>query len=84
MKKGKKKNKKNLTLYNKIKSSIPNNRVLYSILGGVGAGVALSSALGKEKRQAMLNKVTGTFQGLRRPAAITDPNRTTEARIAVG
>ena len=77
MKKDKKKNKKNLTLFNKIKSSLPNNRVLYSILGGVGAGVALSSALGQEKRQALVNKVTGTFQGLKRPTTDTD------ARIAV-
>jgi len=63
---------------------MPNNRVLYSIIGGVGAAVALSSALGQEKRQALVNKVTGTFQGLGRLATITDPNRTTEPRIAMG
>jgi len=77
MKKGKKKNKKNPTIFTKIKAAMPNNRVLYSVLGGVGAGLALGTAIDKDKRQALTDKVTSTFQGLRRPTTVTD------SRVAV-
>jgi len=83
MKKGKKKNKKNQSLLKKIKSALPNNRVLYSILGGVGAGLALGTAIDKDKRQALVDKVTDAFQGLSRPTIETDTNMTTDPRIAV-
>ena len=86
MAKGKKKNKKNKSWFKTIKSSIPNNKVLYSILGGVGAGLAIGSVMDKDKRNALVDKVTSTFQGFSRPSAVTDTdtNTTPDTRIAVG
>ena len=83
MAKGKKKNKKKKSFFKTIKSTIPNNQVLYSILGGVGAGLAIGTAMDKDKRQALVDKVTNTFQGLSRPAMVSDNNITPDARIAV-
>jgi len=75
MNKDKKKNKKSKSLYKTIKTSIPKNPVLYSVLGVVGLGVAYGSTMGKTKRQAMLDKVTSTFKGLGKPNAAPEINR---------
>ena len=65
MSKGKNKTKKNKSILKTIKASLPNNKVLYSVLGAVGAGLAISSAIGKTKRQALVDKVTTTFKGFK-------------------
>jgi hypothetical protein len=72
----KKNNKKNHSFFKTIKSSIPSNRVLYSILGGVGAGLAIGTAMDKDKRQALADKATSTFQGLRRSTKVSNTNMT--------
>ncbi|MDB5263489.1 MAG: hypothetical protein JWQ14_2772 [Adhaeribacter sp.] len=66
MSKGKKKNKKNKnkSFYKTIKPFIRDNRVLYSLLGAVGVGVALAAALGTEKGQAMVDKMTDAVKNL--------------------
>ena len=72
MAKGKNKTKKNKSLYKSIKASIPKNKVLYSVLGAVGAGLAISSAIGKTNRQALVDKVTTTFKGLKSSSSDTN------------
>ena len=84
MKKNKKKNQNNKSLFKKLKASMPNNRVLYSILGAVGAGVVIRTAMDKDKRQAVVDKVTSTFQGLKSQTSETNTNMTTDPKIAIG
>ena len=54
----KKKKTKNKSFYKTIKPFIRDNRVLYSILGAVGVGVALASALGTEKGRSIVDRLT--------------------------
>jgi len=63
MAKDKKKNKKHHSLYKAIKPFIKDHRVLYSILGGVGAGVVLATVMGPEKSKALLDKITAAVTG---------------------
>jgi len=74
MAKDKKKIKKNKSLYKTLKTSIPKNPVLYSILGVAGLGLAIGSAIDENKRRAMLDKVTNTFKGVGKPTEITNTN----------
>jgi len=83
MTKDKKKNKKSKSLYKTIKTSIPKNPVLYSVLGVVGVGLALGSTMGKTKRQAMLDKVTSPFKGLGKQNTAPEINRPPDD-IAIG
>ncbi|MDQ4140525.1 MAG: hypothetical protein M3142_08360 [Bacteroidota bacterium] len=64
MGKNKKKSKKNNTFYKAIKPYIKDNRVLYSILGAAGVGVALASAFGTDKGRAMIDNLTNTLKGI--------------------
>ncbi|MDQ3290346.1 MAG: hypothetical protein M3Q05_03545 [Bacteroidota bacterium] len=60
----KKKNKKNNSFYKAIKPYIKDNRVLYSILGAAGVGVALASAFGTDKGRAIIDNFTSTLKGI--------------------
>ena len=60
MAKSKKKNEEHLSIHNAIKPYIKHNRVLYSILGGMGAGFILATIMGTEKSKALLDKITAT------------------------
>jgi hypothetical protein len=67
MAKGKKKKKnknKNKTFYKSIKPFIRDNRVLYSILGAVGVGVAIASALGTDKGRSLVDKLSSAVKDL--------------------
>jgi hypothetical protein len=84
MAKGKKKDKKKVSLIKKIKSAIPDNRLLYAVLGGVGAGLAIGAALDKEKRQAVIDKVSSTIEELSRPTAESSTTGPSDAKNAAG
>jgi len=58
MAKKKKKGKKNSSLYKSIKPFVKDNRVLLSILGAAGVGVALASAFGTENVRSWIDKVS--------------------------
>ena len=62
-KKSKKKNKKHNSLYKSIKPFVKDNRVLLSILGAAGVGVALASAFGQENVRDWLGKLSATVTG---------------------
>ncbi len=65
MGKGKKKKKnKNKSFYKSVKPFISDNRVLYSILGAVGVGVALASAFGTERGRSMVDRLTSAVKDL--------------------
>lgn len=65
MGKGKKKKKnKNKSFYKSIKPFIRDNRVLYSILGAVGVGVAIASAIGTDKGRALVDKLSAAVKDL--------------------
>jgi len=84
MAKGKNKSKKNKSLYKTIKASIPKNKVLYSVLGVVGVGLALGSTIDKSKRQAMADKVTNTFKGLGKSTPATTTNSQPDSDLTLG
>ena len=63
-KKKKNKKNKNKSFYKSVKPFIRDNRVLYSILGAVGVGVALASAFGTEKGRSMVDKLTSAVKDL--------------------
>lgn len=67
MGKGKKKKNqksKNKSFYKSVKPFIRDNRVLYSILGAVGVGVAIASAFGTEKGRSIVDKLTSAVKDL--------------------
>ena len=68
---------KNKTFYKSIKPFIQDNRVLYSILGAVGVGVALASALGTERGRALVDKLTTAVKDLG-PESLAADNTETE------
>ena len=84
MKKGKNKTKKNKSLFKTIKASVPKNKVLYSVLGAVGAGLAISSAIGKTNRQALVDKVTTTFKGFKSSSADTNTTSQPDQNAMIG
>lgn len=63
MAKDKKKRKKHQSFYKAIKPIIQDDRVLYAILGAVGVGLILGSALSTEKREALADKITTAVKG---------------------
>lgn len=71
MGKGKKKNKKKQSLYKAVKPFIKDTRVLYSLLGAVGVGVALASAIGTDKGRALLDRITTAVKELGQDQAAT-------------
>ena len=82
MAKGKKKKKnKNKSFYKNIKPFIRDNRVLYSILGAVGVGVALASALGTEKGRSIVDKLTAAVKDLG-PDQLAESNAEPEVPVS--
>ena len=64
MGKNKKKGKKNSAFYKAIKPYIKDNRVLYSILGAAGVGVAIASAFGTDKGREIVDNFTNTLKNI--------------------
>jgi len=66
MGKNKKKGKKNKnnTFLKAIKPYIKDNRVLYSILGAAGVGVAIASAFGTDKGREIVENFTSTLKNM--------------------
>ncbi|QMU30552.1 hypothetical protein [Adhaeribacter radiodurans] len=60
----KKSKKKNSTFYKAIKPYIKDNRVLYSILGAAGVGVALASVFGTDKGREIVENFTNTLKSI--------------------
>lgn len=58
MAKNKKKSKKKNALYKSIKPFVKDNRVLLSILGAAGVGVALASAFGTDNVKSWIDKIS--------------------------
>ena len=58
MAKKKNKGKKNKSLYKAIKPFVKDNRVLLSILGATGVGVALASAFGTDNVKSWIDKLS--------------------------
>ncbi|MBC3540057.1 hypothetical protein ACFSC6_04295 [Rufibacter sediminis] len=54
---------KNKSLLSGVKSLTKNKKVLYSLLGAAGAGIAIA-ALGKDKRRSLTDSVTNSVKGL--------------------
>src|SRR5688500_11244572 len=63
--KNKKKNQtQNASLYKLIKPYVRDNRVLFAMLGAMGAGVALAAAVGTDKGSTIVDYVTQALKGL--------------------
>ncbi|PIQ22455.1 MAG: hypothetical protein COW65_03105 [Cytophagales bacterium CG18_big_fil_WC_8_21_14_2_50_42_9] len=60
----KKKDNKNGSFYKSIKPFIKDSRVIYSILGAAGVGVALASAFGTDKGRSIVDSITGSLKNL--------------------
>ncbi|MES2731033.1 MAG: hypothetical protein V4714_04765 [Bacteroidota bacterium] len=75
MAKGKKKNKgaKN-SFYKSIKPFISDNRVLFSIIGAAGAGIALASVFGTEKGKQIVDRVAGVVNDLTHRSPVASKN----------
>jgi len=58
-----KKSDKKGSFYKTIKPFIKDSRVLYSILGAAGVGVALASAFGTDKGRSIIDNIAGTLKG---------------------
>jgi len=58
----KKKSDKTGSFYKSIKPFIKDSRVIYSILGAAGVGVALASAFGTDKGRSIVDNIAGTLQ----------------------
>lgn len=70
MAKGKKKKRnqaQNAALYKLIKPYIRDNRVLFAILGAMGAGVALAAAVGTDKGRTIVDNLTQALKDLGQP-----------------
>jgi len=72
MTKGKKKGKKHQSFHKAIKPFIKDSRVLYTIVGALGTGVALGAALGSEKGGTLIERITTALKGLGQPNAVSD------------
>ncbi|MDQ3291459.1 MAG: hypothetical protein M3Q05_09240 [Bacteroidota bacterium] len=57
------KKKKHQSIYKAIKPLVKDNRVLYTMLGALGAGFGLGLALGTEKGEALVDKFTTAVKG---------------------
>ncbi|MGV3587520.1 MAG: hypothetical protein ACO1OF_10980 [Adhaeribacter sp.] len=79
-KKKKNKKNKNKSFYKSVKPFIQDNRVLYSILGAVGVGVALASAFGTERGRSVVDKLTSAVKDMV-PDQLTADNVETEPTI---
>lgn len=62
MAKNKKKSTKHRSFFKVIKPIIRDNRVLYSILGALGAGLAIGAALGTDKGGMLVDKITAAVK----------------------
>ena len=62
MAKKKKKNSKQNSFYKAVKPYIKDNRILFSILGAAGLGVAIASAVGTDRLGSFVTQLTDAFQ----------------------
>lgn len=64
-----KKNKKlqNASFYKAIKPLIKDNRVLLAMLGSMGVGVALASAVGSDRGRAIVDNIAGAIKNWGQP-----------------
>lgn len=70
MGKGKKKKKNqnpNASLYKTLKPFIQDNRILFAMLGAMGAGVALAAAVGTDKGRTIVDNLTQALKNLGQP-----------------
>jgi hypothetical protein len=70
MGKGKKKKRNqnpNAALYTTIKPYIKDNRILFAMLGAMGAGVALAAAVGTDKGRTIVDNLTQALKNLGQP-----------------
>jgi hypothetical protein len=71
----KKKGNQNASFYKAVKPFIKDNRMLLAILGAMGAGVALASAVGSDKGRTIVDNLTKALtnwgQPLDTPGALT-------------
>ncbi|MDQ4139520.1 MAG: hypothetical protein M3142_03255 [Bacteroidota bacterium] len=58
------KKKKHQSIYKAIRPIVKDNRVLYSMLGALSAGLGLGLALGTEKGGALVDKITTAVKDL--------------------
>src|SRR5687768_11456909 len=81
MAKGKKKKNQtqNAALYKIIKPYIRDNRVLFAILGAMGAGVALAAAVGTDKGRTIVDNLTQALKDLGQPPHDTASHHDTAA-----
>ncbi|WP_205500849.1 hypothetical protein [Rufibacter psychrotolerans] len=56
-----KKKKKHQSFYRAVKPFIKDDRIVYALLGAVGAGVALASAIGPDRANSLLERVTSAL-----------------------
>ena len=73
MGKGKKKKKQNLTFYRSIKPLIKDNRVMLAILGAMGVGVALASAVGSDRGRAIVDNISRALKDWGQPHELAGP-----------
>jgi hypothetical protein len=73
MGKGKKNKKQNLSFYRSIKPLIKDNRVMFAILGAMGVGVALASAVGSDKGRAIVDSIGKALKDWGQPQDLAGP-----------
>ncbi|WP_125077631.1 hypothetical protein [Rufibacter latericius] len=83
MAKKKKKGKKHQTFYKAVKPFIKDNRVVLALLGAVGAGVALASALGLDRAGNLVDGITAAVKHLAHhtPAQEKKPKKPKKDRL---
>jgi hypothetical protein len=89
MGKGKKKKRnqnqnldQNASLYKAIKPFIRDNRILFAMLGAMGAGVALAAAVGTDKGRSIVDNLTQALKNLGQPHSDAAAGTTT-APVAI-
>ncbi len=75
MAKDKKKKKKN-SFYKAIKPFISDKRVLLSIVGAAGVGVAIASAFGTDKGREIVDKISGAVKDFTQKRPVASKNST--------
>jgi len=72
MSREKKKNKKHQSFHKAIKPFVKDNRILYSILGAFGAGVALAAVVGSEKGGDLINNISAAVKEFTQHKAVAE------------
>jgi hypothetical protein len=73
MGKGKKKKNQNLSFYRSIKPLVKDNRVLLAMLGAMGVGVALASAVGSDRGRAIVDNISKALKDWGQPHELAGP-----------